>query len=74
MNSFPDNDLLRHLRVVTQDADRCSSVAQQLLNGKRQTRYTVSHTHTLDTYQTHRLVNDPNGNLFCIMSEDVTLE
>ncbi|KAB5567328.1 hypothetical protein PHYPO_G00231500 [Pangasianodon hypophthalmus] len=38
-NSFPDNDLLRHLRVVTQDADRCSSVAQQLLNGKRQTRY-----------------------------------
>ncbi|XP_060788216.1 lysine-specific demethylase 5B-B isoform X2 [Neoarius graeffei] len=39
MNGFPDNDLLRHLRVVTQDADRCSSVAQQLLNGKRQTRY-----------------------------------
>lgn len=38
-NSFPDNDLLRHLRVVTQDADRCSTVAQQLLNGKRQTRY-----------------------------------
>ncbi|XP_058246004.1 lysine-specific demethylase 5B-B isoform X1 [Hemibagrus wyckioides] len=38
-NSFPDNDLLRHLRVVTQDADRCTSVAQQLLNGKRQTRY-----------------------------------
>ncbi|XP_062855118.1 lysine-specific demethylase 5B-B [Trichomycterus rosablanca] len=39
LNSFPDNDLLRHLRMVTQDADRCSSVAQQLLNGKRQTRY-----------------------------------
>ncbi|XP_047678868.1 lysine-specific demethylase 5B-B isoform X2 [Tachysurus fulvidraco] len=38
-NNFPDNDLLRHLRVVTQDADRCSAVAQQLLNGKRQTRY-----------------------------------
>ncbi|KAI4881507.1 hypothetical protein NFI96_012323 [Prochilodus magdalenae] len=37
--SFPDNDLLRYLRLVTQDADRCSSVAQQLLKGKRQTRY-----------------------------------
>ncbi|XP_076845699.1 lysine-specific demethylase 5B-B isoform X2 [Brachyhypopomus gauderio] len=36
---FPDNDLLRHLRLVTRDADRCSSVAQQLLKGKRQTRY-----------------------------------
>ncbi|XP_064153926.1 lysine-specific demethylase 5B-B [Anguilla rostrata] len=37
--TFPDNDLLRHLRLVTQDAEKCSSVAQQLLNGKRQTRY-----------------------------------
>ncbi|KAM9829141.1 lysine-specific demethylase 5B-B isoform 1-T1 [Syngnathus typhle] len=36
---FPENDLLRRLRLVTQDAERCSSVAQQLLNGKRQTRY-----------------------------------
>ncbi|CAB1336535.1 unnamed protein product [Coregonus sp. 'balchen'] len=36
---FPDNDLLRQLRLVTQDAVKCSSVAQQLLNGKRQTRY-----------------------------------
>lgn len=36
--TFPDNDLLRRLRVVTQDAEKCSSVAQQLLNGKRQTR------------------------------------
>ncbi|KAG9352857.1 hypothetical protein JZ751_017433 [Albula glossodonta] len=35
---FPDNDLLRHLRLVTQDAEKCASVAQQLLNGKRQTR------------------------------------
>uniref|UniRef100_A0A7N8X3L9 [histone H3]-trimethyl-L-lysine(4) demethylase n=1 Tax=Mastacembelus armatus TaxID=205130 RepID=A0A7N8X3L9_9TELE len=34
---FPDNDLLRRLRLVTQDAEKCSSVAQQLLNGKRQT-------------------------------------
>ncbi|XP_036388458.1 lysine-specific demethylase 5B-B isoform X1 [Megalops cyprinoides] len=37
--TFPDNDLLRHLRLVTQDAEKCASVAQQLLNGKRQTRY-----------------------------------
>uniref|UniRef100_A0A8C2WTV3 [histone H3]-trimethyl-L-lysine(4) demethylase n=1 Tax=Cyclopterus lumpus TaxID=8103 RepID=A0A8C2WTV3_CYCLU len=36
---FPDNDMLRRLRLVTQDAEKCSSVAQQLLNGKRQTRY-----------------------------------
>ncbi|XP_068996480.1 lysine-specific demethylase 5B-B isoform X2 [Embiotoca jacksoni] len=36
---FPDNDLMRRLRLVTQDAEKCSSVAQQLLNGKRQTRY-----------------------------------
>ncbi|XP_061591274.1 lysine-specific demethylase 5B-B isoform X2 [Cololabis saira] len=36
---FPDNDLLRRLRMVTQDAEKCSSVAQQLLNGKKQTRY-----------------------------------
>ncbi|KAG5835344.1 hypothetical protein ANANG_G00242890 [Anguilla anguilla] len=36
--AFPDNDLLRHLRLVTQDAEKCASVAQQLLNGKRQTR------------------------------------
>lgn len=39
LNNFPDNDLLRHLKLVTYDADRCQSVAQQLLNGKRQTRY-----------------------------------
>ncbi|XP_071777497.1 lysine-specific demethylase 5B-B isoform X2 [Centroberyx gerrardi] len=38
-NTFPENDLLRRLRLVTQDAEKCSSVAQQLLNGKRQTRY-----------------------------------
>uniref|UniRef100_A0A9J8DDB1 [histone H3]-trimethyl-L-lysine(4) demethylase n=1 Tax=Cyprinus carpio carpio TaxID=630221 RepID=A0A9J8DDB1_CYPCA len=37
--SFPENDLLRQLRLVTQDAEKCSSVAQRLLNGKRQTRY-----------------------------------
>ncbi|ELK34975.1 Lysine-specific demethylase 5B [Myotis davidii] len=39
MKKFPDNDLLRHLRLVTQDAEKCASVAQQLLNGKRQTRF-----------------------------------
>ena len=38
IKKFPDNDLLRHLRLVTQDAEKCASVAQQLLNGKRQTR------------------------------------
>uniref|UniRef100_A0A8C6P7H2 [histone H3]-trimethyl-L-lysine(4) demethylase n=1 Tax=Nothobranchius furzeri TaxID=105023 RepID=A0A8C6P7H2_NOTFU len=32
---FPDNDLLRRLRLVTQDAEKCASVAQQLLNGKK---------------------------------------
>ncbi|XP_023659863.1 lysine (K)-specific demethylase 5Ba isoform X2 [Paramormyrops kingsleyae] len=37
--AFPDNDLLRQLRLVTQDAEKCSSVAQQLLNGKRKTRF-----------------------------------
>ncbi|XP_041083440.1 lysine-specific demethylase 5B-like isoform X2 [Polyodon spathula] len=37
--TFPDNDLLRSLRLMTQDAEKCASVAQQLLNGKRQTRY-----------------------------------
>lgn len=36
---FPENDLLRRLRLVTQDAEKCSTVAQQLLNGKKQTRY-----------------------------------
>ncbi|XP_051910169.1 lysine-specific demethylase 5B-B isoform X2 [Hippocampus zosterae] len=36
---FPENDLLRRLRLVTQDAEKCSSVAQRLLSGKRQTRY-----------------------------------
>lgn len=43
MKKFPDNDLLRHLRLVTQDADKCASVAQQLLNGKRQTRQVPLH-------------------------------
>lgn len=41
MKKFPDNDLLRHLRLVTQDAEKCASVAQQLLNGKRQTRWVL---------------------------------
>ncbi|XP_051767715.1 lysine (K)-specific demethylase 5Ba isoform X1 [Ctenopharyngodon idella] len=36
---YPDTDLLCHLRQVIQNADRCTSMAQQLLNGKRQTRY-----------------------------------
>ncbi|KTG33293.1 hypothetical protein cypCar_00011405 [Cyprinus carpio] len=37
--TYPETDLLSHLRQVIQNADRCTSMAQQLLNGKRQTRY-----------------------------------
>ncbi|XP_062843106.1 lysine (K)-specific demethylase 5Ba [Trichomycterus rosablanca] len=36
---YPNMDLLCHLRQIVQDAERCASMAQQLLNGKRQTRY-----------------------------------
>ncbi|XP_068125459.1 lysine-specific demethylase 5B [Hyperolius riggenbachi] len=36
---FPENDLLRHLRAVVQDAEKCGALAQQLLNGKRHTRF-----------------------------------
>ncbi|XP_063810892.1 lysine-specific demethylase 5B isoform X2 [Pseudophryne corroboree] len=39
MKKFPDNDLLRHLRAVVQDAEKCGVLAQQLLNGKRHTRF-----------------------------------
>uniref|UniRef100_A0A671PMH8 [histone H3]-trimethyl-L-lysine(4) demethylase n=1 Tax=Sinocyclocheilus anshuiensis TaxID=1608454 RepID=A0A671PMH8_9TELE len=37
--TYPETDLLSHLCQVIQNADRCTSMAQQLLNGKRQTRY-----------------------------------
>uniref|UniRef100_A0A4W4F4V2 [histone H3]-trimethyl-L-lysine(4) demethylase n=1 Tax=Electrophorus electricus TaxID=8005 RepID=A0A4W4F4V2_ELEEL len=37
--AYPDTDLLRHLRQIIQDAEKSASMAQQLLNGKRQTRY-----------------------------------
>ncbi|CAH2221564.1 lysine-specific demethylase 5B [Pelobates cultripes] len=36
---FPDNDLLHHLQEVVQDAERYGALAQQLLNGKRHTRF-----------------------------------
>uniref|UniRef100_A0A4W5NRL7 [histone H3]-trimethyl-L-lysine(4) demethylase n=1 Tax=Hucho hucho TaxID=62062 RepID=A0A4W5NRL7_9TELE len=36
---FPQSDLLRQLRTVTLDSEKCAVVAQQLLIGKRQTRY-----------------------------------
>ncbi|KAL0978239.1 hypothetical protein UPYG_G00167870 [Umbra pygmaea] len=36
---FPQSDLLMQLRALTLDAEKCSVMAQQLLNGKRQTRY-----------------------------------
>uniref|UniRef100_A0A4W4F2R2 [histone H3]-trimethyl-L-lysine(4) demethylase n=1 Tax=Electrophorus electricus TaxID=8005 RepID=A0A4W4F2R2_ELEEL len=35
--AYPDTDLLRHLRQIIQDAEKSASMAQQLLNGKRQT-------------------------------------
>lgn len=39
VKAFPQKDLLQQLRAVTQDAEKCAVMAQQLLNGKRQTRY-----------------------------------
>ncbi|KAF7654696.1 hypothetical protein LDENG_00066550 [Lucifuga dentata] len=36
---FPQTSLLDQLRIVTSEAERCAAMAQQLLNGKRQTRY-----------------------------------
>ncbi|XP_072336827.1 lysine (K)-specific demethylase 5Ba isoform X3 [Scyliorhinus torazame] len=37
--SFPGNDLLKQLKEAIVEAEKCASVAQQLLNNKRQTRY-----------------------------------
>ncbi|XP_041944652.1 lysine (K)-specific demethylase 5Ba [Alosa sapidissima] len=37
--SFPDSELLQRLRVAIQEAEKSAGAAQQLLNGKRQTRY-----------------------------------
>uniref|UniRef100_A0A8C5C791 [histone H3]-trimethyl-L-lysine(4) demethylase n=1 Tax=Gadus morhua TaxID=8049 RepID=A0A8C5C791_GADMO len=37
--AYPKTDLQRQLRALTLDAEKCASMAQQLLNGKRQTRY-----------------------------------
>uniref|UniRef100_A0A8C5MKI2 [histone H3]-trimethyl-L-lysine(4) demethylase n=1 Tax=Leptobrachium leishanense TaxID=445787 RepID=A0A8C5MKI2_9ANUR len=36
---FPENDLLRRLTGVVQNAERCAALSQQLLNGKRHTRF-----------------------------------
>lgn len=36
--AFPQTSLLDQLRVVTNEADKVAVMAQQLLNGKRQTR------------------------------------
>uniref|UniRef100_A0A8B9LC40 [histone H3]-trimethyl-L-lysine(4) demethylase n=1 Tax=Astyanax mexicanus TaxID=7994 RepID=A0A8B9LC40_ASTMX len=36
---YPEMDLLRHLRQIIQEAEKSAAMAQQLLNGKRQTRY-----------------------------------
>ncbi|KAM9785478.1 LOW QUALITY PROTEIN: lysine-specific demethylase 5B-B [Neosynchiropus ocellatus] len=40
-NNFPENDLLRRLRLVTQDAEKCATVAQKLLTGSPHTRFRV---------------------------------
>lgn len=37
--AFPQTSLLDQLRIVTTEADKVAVMAQQLLNGKRQTRY-----------------------------------
>ncbi|CAK6955738.1 lysine (K)-specific demethylase 5Ba isoform X2 [Scomber scombrus] len=37
--SFPQTSLLDQLRIVASEADKVAVMAQQLLNGKRQTRY-----------------------------------
>ena len=37
--AYPKTGLQRQLRALTLDAEKCASMAQQLLNGKRQTRY-----------------------------------
>ena len=36
--AFPHTSLLDQLRTVTSEADKVAVMAQQLLNGKRQTR------------------------------------
>uniref|UniRef100_A0AAV2M9K2 Lysine-specific demethylase-like domain-containing protein n=1 Tax=Knipowitschia caucasica TaxID=637954 RepID=A0AAV2M9K2_KNICA len=36
---FPDKSLQEQLRSITAEADRAAATAQQLLNGKRQTRF-----------------------------------
>lgn len=36
--AFPHTSLVDQLRVVTAEADKVATIAQQLLNGKRQTR------------------------------------
>ncbi|KAM8866938.1 lysine (K)-specific demethylase 5Ba isoform 2-T2 [Synchiropus picturatus] len=38
-NRFPKTSLLDQLRVIVSEADKVATMAQQLLNGKRQTRY-----------------------------------
>uniref|UniRef100_A0A8D0GTH0 [histone H3]-trimethyl-L-lysine(4) demethylase n=1 Tax=Sphenodon punctatus TaxID=8508 RepID=A0A8D0GTH0_SPHPU len=42
MKKFPDNDLLRHLRLVTQDADKCRQTRYRSGGGKSQNQLTVN--------------------------------
>lgn len=37
--AFPKSSLVDQLRSITTEADKVAVMAQQLLNGKRQTRY-----------------------------------
>lgn len=39
--AFPQISLLDQLRTVASEADKVATMAQQLLNGKRQTRYDI---------------------------------
>ena len=55
---FPESELLQRLRVAIQEAEKSANAAQQLLNGKRQTRYTHSHSHS-QTRHTLSLCHTP---------------
>lgn len=49
--AFPKNSLLDQLHTVTAEADKVAAMAQQLLNGKRQTRYKNKFDDILSQYE-----------------------
>lgn len=52
---FPRNSFLKQLQEVTAEADKVAAMAQQLLNGKRQTRYKNKHSVDISgTYTVHQ--------------------